>query len=208
MGVLGRFLSKLGFPAFQSRIDAASTAQAAATALCPPAPVWPSTPSHTIISGGGRPTRRIKKKAAVSTPASGGVVKKKAVRASPVHKKSKRRKKSAKAQVPQSEETLAKRRAAVEKRKKTIAAKPKLDKEHVEIVSVWINPPRMRMMNCTSGRVVAVNSLEHQMALKAPSATGGRGHWHQYIRKVYLPAATGDLKQSRTEEAQRQCCTQ
>jgi len=187
MGVLGRFLSKLGFPAFQSRIDAASTAQAAATALSPPEPVWPSTPSLSIISGGGRPARRIKQTAAVSTPASGGVVKKKAARASPDYKKSKRRKKPTDAQVPPSEETLAKRRAAVEKRKKTIAArppKPILDKEHVEIVTHY----HSRMMHYTSGRVVVVNSLEHQIAL--------RELWsNQCIRPVYLPAATGDLKQ-------------
>ena len=111
------------------------------------------------------------------------------MRSSPVadYKKPKRRKKTT--DTP-SEETLAKRRAAVEKRKKTIAAKPPkpiLDKEHVEIVRKW----QTRMMHHTSGRIVAINSWEHQMALKFP-------RHNQYIRPVYLQPATGDCDQKGT----------
>jgi hypothetical protein len=184
MDLLGRFLGKLGLPAARSHVDSGSRAQAAATAVGHPESVSPSTPSHpSIVSGDGRSASRIKKQAAPSTPASGGVKKRKAVRSSPVadYKKPKRRKKTTDAP---SEETLAKRRAAVEKRKKTIAAKPILDKAHVEIVKVW----QTRMMHHSSGRLVAINSWEHQMALKFPQKK-------QYIRPVYLPPATRDSGQ-------------
>jgi hypothetical protein len=188
MDVLGRFLSKLGFPAIQSHTDLESPAQAAAIAGIPPEPVLPSSPSQSSISGAGRSARHIKNKPALSTPASCGVKKRNSVRRSPVadYKKSKRRKKPTDARPP-SEETLAKRRSAVEKRKKTIAAKPVLDKEHVDIVTVH----HTRMMSFTSGRRVTINSLEHQMALKFPQH-------NQYIRPVYLPPATGDCEQKRT----------
>ena len=190
MDLLGRIVSKLGFSAARSHVDSGSRAQAAANAGGPPEPVLPSAPSHpSIVSSADRPTRRIKKQAAPSTPASGGVKKRKTVRSSPVadYKKPKRRKKTTDAP---SEETLAKRRAAVEKRKKTIAAKPPkpiLDKEHVEIVRKW----QTRMMHHTSGRIVAINSWEHQMALKFP-------RHNQYIRAVYLQPATGDCDQKGT----------
>ena len=190
MDLLGRIVSKLGFSAARSHVDSGSRAQTAANAGGQPEPVLPSAPSHpSIVSSADRPTRRIKKQAAPSAPASGGVKKRKTVRSSPVadYKKPKRRKKTTDAP---SEETLAKRRAAVEKRKKTIAAKPPkpiLDKEHVEIVRKW----QTRMMHHTSGRIVAINSWEHQMALKFP-------RHNQYIRPVYLQPATGDCDQKGT----------
>ena len=187
MYLLGRFVSKLGFPAARSHVDSGSHAQAAAYADGQPESVLPPAPSHpSIVSSADQSTRRIKKHAAPLTPAIGGVKKRKAVRSSPVadYKKPKRRKKTTDAP---SEETLAKRRAAVEKRKKTIAAKPILDKAHVEIVRVT----QTRMMHHTSGRIVAINSWDHQMALKFPQP-------RQYIRPVYLPPTTRDSGQIST----------
>lgn len=170
MNVVGRVLSAFGFPGIRSQMNSELPAQPAATAAGPPNQTLPSLLAatrgsinkrryvrDTIVGDRKKPKKR--KKSTDSPP--------------------KRRKKTT---VPPSEETLAKRRAALEKRRKTIAAKlaakPILDKEHVRIVYI----DRTRMLHCTSGRVVAVNSLEHQ------SAVANRHKY--YVTPVYLDPAT------------------
>ena len=187
MNIFGRVLSAFGFPGIQSQMHSESFTQPApaATADLPPKRRKKKTVESALPQRAGAVDSKASR-VRPSTSGGGGVQKRKAARSSSVadYKKPKRRKKTTDAP---SEETLAKRRAAVEKRKKTIANTPILDKERVEIVT--ITP--LRMMNLTSGRVVAINSLEHQMALKFPKN-------HQYIQPVYLPPATGDCQQKGT----------
>jgi hypothetical protein len=150
-------------------MNSESHAQPAATASGPPNNPLPSLLAATRGS--------IKKRSHVRDPIVSDRKKRKKRKKS-TDLPPKRRKKTT---VLPSEETLAKRRAALEKRRKTIAAKlaakPILDKEHVRIVYI----DRTRMMHCTSGRVVALNSVEHQCAVA--------NHHKYYIAPVYLDPA-------------------
>ncbi len=171
MNIFGRVLSAFGFPGIHSQTNSESPAQPAATAAGPPKHPVPLPSLHGTTRGG------VKKRSYVRGPIVGD------------RKKPKKRKKSSdlpckkrkKSTVPPSEETLARRHAALEKRRKTIAAKlaakPILDKEHVRIIYI----DRTRMMHRTSGRVVAINSCEHQCAVVNSQK--------YYVAPVYLDPA-------------------